>query len=78
MPVVDKSKEPEAKDRKDTFDPTATPGFHVMQKSPKRFLGTYETEADAQAFIDGHLEAQNIDADIVEGSTSSHDEATEA
>jgi hypothetical protein len=71
----DKSKRPEAKDRKDTFDPTASPGFHVMDG--KRHLGTYGTEEDAQAFIDGHLAPQKIKGKVVQGSTSSHDSATE-
>jgi hypothetical protein len=86
---TDKSKIPEAKDRKDTFDPTATPGFHVMKGSGRNanHLGTYETEEDAQAFIDGHLTDQDINANIVkgpdastmaaQGSTSSHDEAAQ-
>jgi hypothetical protein len=72
---TDTSKRPEALDRKDTFDPSATPGFHVMAGG--KHLGTYNTEEDAQAFIDGHLKDQNISAKIEQGSTSSHDPATE-
>lgn len=46
-------------------DPTSLPGFHVFQG--KTFCGTYGTEEDAQAFIDGHIKPQGLDAKIVEG-----------
>lgn len=68
----DKAKVPEATQRKDTFDPTQGPGFHVMGPDNK-YLGTYNTEEDAQAFIDGHVKPQDIDATIKHGSSSSPD-----
>lgn len=58
---------------KDTTEPKAElvdyanePGFHVISNDD--LLGTYETEEDAQAFIDGHLKPQSISAKIVNGS----------
>ncbi len=44
-------------------NPLDTPGFHVVQG--KTFLGTYETEEDAQAFIDAHITPQELEAKIV-------------
>lgn len=42
-----------------------TPGFHVLSEDV--FLGTYPTEADAQAFIDGQLVPQDLTGKIIEG-----------
>lgn len=66
MPVVDKAKEPEAKYKKDTFNPKNTNGFHVLREDGE-YLGTYDDKASAQAFIDGHVTPQDIKASIVEG-----------
>lgn len=65
-PVVetDKSKQPEAKDNKDTFNPTDAPGFHLV-RSDGEYLGTYETEEAAQMHMDGQL--GDVKAKIVEG-----------
>ena len=49
-------------------DLATVPGFHV--KSEGNFIGTYPTEHDAQAFIDGHLTPQNKKAEIVEGAAA--------
>ncbi len=54
--AADKAEEPAA------FDPKTTDGFHVMKG--REHLGTYETEADAQAYIDGHLDGNG---DVVQG-----------
>lgn len=54
------------------FNPSEHSGFHVVREDGT-YLGTYETEVDATAFIDGHLTPQNIGALIAEG----HDLPTE-
>lgn len=46
-------------------NPLEAPGFHVVQG--KTYCGTYETKEDAQAFIDGHVTPQELEAKIVEG-----------
>jgi hypothetical protein len=47
------------------------PGFHVIQGDTH--LGTYESEDEAQMFIDGHLKPNNLKATIVEGSSDGED-----
>lgn len=66
MSKDDPAKGSEAKDNKETFNPKDHTGFHVMRDDGE-FLGTYATEADAQAFIDGHMTPQKLKGSIVEG-----------
>lgn len=49
----------------DKFDAENTPGFHVLIKGDH--VGTFQTKADAQSFIDQHLAPQGLSAKIVEG-----------
>ena len=42
------------------------PGYHVMKGS--EYLGTYETEEDAESFAEQHPRAAGIDVRIVSGS----------
>lgn len=39
-----------------------TTGFNVFVSGS--FIGNYETEADAQAYVTGHLAPQSIEAEI--------------
>lgn len=67
MPVKDNRNNTvdEVEPEVEVVDPTSLPGFHVV--AGDTFVGTYETAADAQAFIDGHLAPQQAKAKIVEG-----------
>ena len=72
MPLADEKTTSAPKAEK--FDPTKVEGFSVMVDNT--LVGTYETEEDAQAFIDGHLTPQKKTAKIVEGhSDNTEDEA---
>lgn len=62
--------EPKTKDH--SLDITKTePGFHVVCEGT--YCGTYNSEDEAQGFIDGHVTPQGKEASIIEGP-----EATEA
>jgi hypothetical protein len=61
MPVAeDKTPKPEK------VNYANVPGFHAI-RADGTFLGTYETAADAQAFIDGHVVPGGAKAEIVAG-----------
>lgn len=64
MPAADTAKEKNAEAEK--IDYREVPGFHVVGDDNQLF-GTYQSEDDAQAFIDGHLSAQKVKAKVVEG-----------
>lgn len=51
-----------------TGETTALPkGFNVLRAADNELLGTYLTQADAEAFISSQLAPQSIEASIVEG-----------
>jgi hypothetical protein len=56
----------ESEDLGAPVDYSTVPGFHVF-RGDGVYLGTYGSEEDAQAFIDGHVAPQGIEASITEG-----------
>ena len=49
-----------------TIDYAQIPGCHVVL-ADGTLIGTYATEAEAQAFYDGQLKPQDITAQLVKG-----------
>ena len=64
-PEIEKALSPELPPAAPVEAPSFGPGWHVVHEGA--LLGTYETQADAEDFANGHPRANGLKVEVVEG-----------